>query len=114
MRYIDANYNNADLNVNTMGDCMHLTPYYLSKIFKNQTGLSPLEYLSKVRITKAKELLQNSPQSIEEIAHMTGFLSSSVFIRAFKKSEEITPGAFKTICENGEAFPSNLTERKNV
>lgn len=114
MRYIDANYSNADLNVNTMGDCMHLTPYYLSKIFKNQTGLSPLEYLSKVRITKAKELLQNSPQSIEEIAHMTGFLSSSVFIRAFKKSEGITPGAFKTICENGEAFPSNLTERKNV
>lgn len=100
IRYIDQNYSNTNLNLNIMADYIHLTPYYLSKTFKSQTGLSPLEYLGKVRISNAKSLLHRSNYSVEVIAARTGYLSSSVFIRNFKKSEGITPGAYKAMSEN--------------
>lgn len=97
MTYIMENYSNPDLNVNKLGEVFQITPSYLSRVFKEQNGMSPLDFITKLRINTAKELIEDDENTIESIAQKVGFLSSSVFIRSFKKVEGITPGAYKKI-----------------
>ncbi|HWT75946.1 MAG TPA: AraC family transcriptional regulator [Mobilitalea sp.] len=97
MQYITEHYANPDLNINMLGVVFDLSPSYLSKLFKDQHGMSPNEFITKLRINEAKELIEAGELTIEQIAEKVGFLSSSVFIRTFKKVEGITPGAYKKI-----------------
>lgn len=99
-KYIEENFHDPSLSVNTLGDRFDLSPSYLSKIFKDENEISIPDYISKVRIDNAKELLRNTDKTIQKIAEETGFLSSSVFIRVFKKMEGITPGAYRKLYEN--------------
>jgi len=95
--YILANYSDQNINNTTLGGVLGLSAAYLSKLFKAQKGVGPAEYLAKVRIDKAKELLRESASGIEEIASKTGFLDSSALIKAFKKNEGVTPGAYRKL-----------------
>jgi AraC-type DNA-binding domain-containing proteins len=97
MRFIEENYSNHEINVNMLGDHFNISPSYLSKIFKDQVGTSILDYLYKIRIQKSKELLRESDMGVMDISTKVGFLSSSIFIRTFKKYEGITPGAFREL-----------------
>lgn len=97
MAYITENYKDTNLNINMLGDVFSRSPSYLSRVFKEQVGMSPHEFITKLRINKSKELIEEGNLTIENIAEETGFLSSSVFIRTFKKIEGITPGAYKKI-----------------
>mgnify|MGYP000321073434 CR=1 FL=1 len=94
-KYIEQYYHDPDLSVNVLADKFNLSPAYLSRIFKKENGISILDYISNCRINNAKELLRNTNKTIQQIAEETGFLSSSVFIRVFKKIEGITPGAYR-------------------
>ena len=96
-QYIRANYSNPNLNNNEIGKKMSISAPYLSKLFKIQYGTSPLDYLYKVRIEKAKELLKTTEKTIEEIALETGFLGGSALIKMFKKLEGITPGSYRKL-----------------
>lgn len=93
--YLDRNYTDHDININWLGDYFHISPSYLSRQFKEQMGISPLSYLSSLRIAKSRELLVNSDETITKIAEKCGFLSNEVFIRSFKKETGITPGEFR-------------------
>lgn len=93
--YIHENYWNTELNINLLGEIFDITPSYLSKQFKDKLEISLLDYLNCYRMEKAKELLTDKKLTIEQIAAQIGFLSSSVFIRTFKKIENITPGAYR-------------------
>ena len=95
--YVKENYKDSNLNVQTVGIHFEMTPNYLSKKFKEQTGESLLTYINKVRLEEAKRLLKQGTLTIEKIAHETGHLSSIAFIRTFKKYEGITPGQYKKI-----------------
>lgn len=97
IHFIDENYYDTNISINMLGERFDISPSYLSKVFKDGEGISILEYLSKVRIEKSKQLLKETDYGINEIASRVGFLSSSVFIRAFKKYEGITPGAFREV-----------------
>ena len=96
-KYIEENFHDPNLSVNTLGDEFNLSPSYLSKIFKDENGISIPDYINKIRINNAKELLKNTNKTVRKIAEETGFLSSSVFIRVFKKIEGITPGAYRKL-----------------
>lgn len=93
--YIDRHFTEPQLNVNMLGEFIGLSPSYASKIFRSFYGVSLLEYLSKTRISYAKNLLLTTKETIDEISTHCGFLSSSVFIRTFKREEGITPGNFR-------------------
>jgi len=95
--YIERNYSDPNLNINILSDKFNLSPSYLSRIFKEENGISIIDYISECRIKKAKELLKNTDKRIQEIAEETGFLSSSVFIRVFRKVEGTTPGSFRKL-----------------
>ncbi|MNE32853.1 Bifunctional transcriptional activator/DNA repair enzyme AdaA [compost metagenome] len=80
-----------------IGDHFRLTPQYVSRLFREQTGQAGLhDYISQTRIEAAKLLLLQGT-SIDETAARVGFASSHAFIRVFKKYEGITPGKYKMI-----------------
>jgi YesN/AraC family two-component response regulator len=59
-----------------------------------------VDYLYKIRIEEAKQLLKETPYTIESIATKVGFLNSNAFIKAFKNNEGITPGAYRNLVKN--------------
>lgn len=95
--YINDHYNEP-ITIQMMADKVYLNQNYLSKLFKDFTGCSFLEYLTKVRLDKACSLLKDSNLSISEIAGKTGFGNRLNLIRAFKKNLGKTPSDFRTGC----------------
>ncbi|MDF2724158.1 MAG: hypothetical protein K0Q59_3833 [Paenibacillus sp.] len=61
------------------------SPNYITTTFREITGLSPIEYLNRVRVASARELLLNTHFTIGQIADMTGFCDQSYFNRVYKK-----------------------------
>lgn len=92
---IRENYGNVNLCVNFISDRLSISANYLSRAFKEQTGENLLDYMRRVRIDAAKELLENSNMTIEKISEETGFSNSNSFQRVFKKTEGVTPGSFR-------------------
>ncbi|MCT2196846.1 helix-turn-helix domain-containing protein [Paenibacillus sp. MB22_1] len=95
--YIAARYNDANLNVNAIGDHFGMKGSYLSKLYKNQTGEGLLDSIHRCRIEKAKELMRTQSESISELSKVVGYNDAATFIRVFKKYEGITPGRYKEI-----------------
>ena len=95
--YILEHYREADLSVNMLAEKMHVSTYYLSKLFKDKYDISIPDYISQTRIRSAKEDLKNTSKTIKQIAEENGFLSSNVFINTFKKWEGITPGIYRKL-----------------
>lgn len=90
----------SNFSVSDIAETLEVSPSYLSRYFKKQTGMGILEYIHQYRITLAKELMmKNKNIKIKKIAEMTGFYSDVVFIRVFKKNEGLTPGQYKEYLE---------------
>jgi len=68
---------------------------YLLNSFRQQVGLSPVQYTNKLRIEKSKEMLQGSNENILNIALASGFGSLSTFYAIFKKQVGVTPKEFR-------------------
>lgn len=94
--YVGMHYGDVDVNVNMLGDHFGITPSYLSKIFKKETGERLLDYISGVRIEAAKHLLSDTTKSVAEISTRVGYIDSNAFILAFKKKMGITPGQYRS------------------
>jgi AraC-like DNA-binding protein len=65
------------------------------KCFKEQFGITPLEYINTERIKMAKQLLKNARTSIASVSCQCGFNDVNYFVRLFKKTEGITPGVYR-------------------
>ena len=72
-----------------------MSPYYFSRLFKNTTGYSPYEYITYVRLDRAKTLLKTTDDTIKEITYAAGFGSEANFITCFKKHNGCTPRQFR-------------------
>ncbi len=94
-RFVDANYSDGNLSVQSIAEHFGLSLNYISKYFKQQQGEGLAKYIILKRMSAAKTLLINTNYSIAKIASETGFFSSNVFIRSFKKVEGITPGQYR-------------------
>ncbi len=68
--------------------------------FKEQLGITPVDYINNERIKLAKQLLAENKYSITQISNQCGFSDSNYFIRLFRKTEGITPGAYKSCMKN--------------
>ncbi|NSW90423.1 MAG: helix-turn-helix domain-containing protein [Firmicutes bacterium] len=93
--YINANIANQDISLNSVANAMYLSPNYLSRIFKEETGIYFIDYLIEARLELAKELLTSTNLSIEEIATVVGYSSSQYFIKKFKSKYGKTPKQYK-------------------
>jgi YesN/AraC family two-component response regulator len=74
-----------------------LSPKYLSRLFKESTGMGFNDYKLELKINKAKELLTNTNYIINEIAYKIGYLNVESFVRMFKKLTNYTPTKFRDI-----------------
>ena len=84
-----------DISLNDISAWVGLSPAYVSRTFKENTGQNFVEYLSICRVEQAKELLKNTQLSIKEIGFKSGFNSMQTFIRTFKKLEHCTPSQYR-------------------
>lgn len=87
----------SNITVNDIAKFMNMSSSYFYRIFKENTGFTPYDYLQQLRLIKAKELLQQTNHSVEEIAYQTGFNSDSNFIYFFKKETGLSPLKFRKI-----------------
>lgn len=94
-KYIMENYMDVNLCISSIGDHFKMNPSYISKLYKTQSGKSILDYINKVRIDRAKQLMSDKSITIEDAAKAAGYSSLRTFIRVFSKSQGITPGKFK-------------------
>ena len=94
---IHSCYKDTSLSVGMIADMLGISDNYLSKYFKDQTGFTVADYITRYRLNAAKELLQNTDMKVSDVAQETGFYNANVFIRSFKKGEGITPGKYKEI-----------------
>lgn len=95
-QYIESNYFDINLNLNNIADHFNITPSYLSKKFRDEYGISIIDYLYKIRISYSIKLIKDTSLKITDIAQMVGFQDSNAFIRIFKKYYGCTPGKYKT------------------
>jgi AraC family transcriptional regulator len=83
-----------DLKLNELAAIVQLSPYYFLRLFKQQVGITPHQYILQCRIDKAKSLLQHTNLSIAAIALKVGFCDQSHFTRYFKRVVGVTPMQF--------------------
>lgn len=76
---------------------VYVTQQYLTRLFQRFLGCSVYEYITLLRISKAKELLSNRRTEIQIIAHQVGFEDASQFTAMFRKMTGMTPGEFRKI-----------------
>lgn len=92
--YIQENFQ-RDLSLDEVSRQMDLSPYYFSKLFKEETGSNFVEYVTNLRIGKAKELLVNDSLSMKEICAAVGYSDPNYFSRIFKKNTGVTPTEYR-------------------
>ncbi len=77
------------------GQAVHLSPKYLSRFFKEQSGENFVDYRMKIKMSKAKELLRKGESNISQIAYKLGYENPESFIRQFKKHAQTTPSQYR-------------------
>ncbi|MBZ4646897.1 MAG: hypothetical protein JG777_2386 [Clostridia bacterium] len=97
--YIDKNFK-SEITLEDVSREVNVSPHYFSRLFKEETGENFIEYLTSVRIQKAKELLENECISVKEICYQVGYGDPNYFSRIFKKVVGITPTDYKRIIDS--------------
>ncbi len=92
--FIEENYH-KDISLEDVSRIVDISSYYFSKLFKEETGENFIEYLTNIRIDKAKKLLQNRDMSIKNICVDTGYSDPNYFSRIFKKQVGVTPTEYR-------------------
>ncbi len=93
-RYINEHFA-EDISLNTLSNVFFIHPIYLSRLFKEKTGVNFIDYVTEVRISNAKELLKNHALKIYDICQMVGYDSPRYFSKLFKNTTGMTPKEFK-------------------
>lgn len=88
--YINHNFRDP-ITLDLLAKVGNINKYYLAHTFKEELGMSPIEYLIQVRIKEAQILLETTDYTIAEIARFNGFSSQSFFSQAFKRETNQTP-----------------------
>jgi two-component system response regulator YesN len=93
--YIQTHFQ-EDVSLDDVSREVNMSPYYFSKVFKEKSGENFIEYLTRVRIDKAKEMLQKQGCSIKEASALSGYSDPNYFSKLFKKQTDMTPREYKT------------------
>ena len=93
--WLGARYQEADLSVESAARHFGYNPIYFGKLFREQTGESFLEQLTRLRMTKAQELLAKSGMTIREISGIVGYANATYFTTSFKKRTGLTPNEYR-------------------
>ena len=109
VRYMQEHFSDPEISMTAIADSFELSTTRFSLSFKEKKGMPPLEYLTLLRVERAKELLSQTDLTIRDISAQVGYYDSGSFIRRFKQVTGVTPlqyrrehGADKTGTEEEE------------
>lgn len=94
--YIEENYFMDDISLNTVASSVNLSPNHFSTIFSQKLGETFIEYLTRIRMEKAKELLRTTSKKLTDIAFEVGYKDSHYFGSIFKKTQGCTPREYRS------------------
>ncbi|WP_394927080.1 response regulator [uncultured Robinsoniella sp.] len=94
-QYIEDNYNREELTLQDVADYTYLSPQHLSRIFRKEMGITFIDYLTKVRIRKAIDLLFEDDLKMYEIAERVGYTTQHYFSNVFKKITGVSPAEYR-------------------
>lgn len=94
LAYIEENLE-RDVGLQQLAQHVHLHPNHLSEVFKRETGMTFVEYVTRQKMTRATELLTLSPAKVSEIAMRVGYGDVKYFTRLFKKHLGMTPSEYR-------------------
>lgn len=89
--YIQAHYMKGDLNISDISRELFINQTYLRKMFKEEMGMTLLEFLTKYRMHVAKQLILENEHNLTQIAEMVGYNDVSYFSKCFKKYYQVSP-----------------------
>lgn len=92
--YINENFA-KDISLDDVSRLVDISPYYFSKLFKQEVGENFIEYLTRTRISHAMKLLGDPRYSIKEVCVLCGYSDPNYFSRIFKKYEGMTPSEYR-------------------
>ncbi|MEF2245940.1 AraC family transcriptional regulator [Paenibacillus sp. IITD108] len=96
LNYIEQNYMET-CGLSTVAEMFHMSVTYFSKLFKKETGETYTNYLTKVRMEKAKLLLCNTDMKMFEIASAVGFNDPNYFTNVFNRTQNVSPTEFRRL-----------------
>ncbi len=99
IQYVHNNYE-REISITDIAKYVFLSPSYFTRAFKEDTGMSPMQYLLNIRIKRACELLLETDLKIGEIAHSVGFSNQQRFNDMFKKQTNMTPMQYRNTSKN--------------
>lgn len=94
LTYIRENFK-RNLSLENVAQQVFISPFYLSHLFKEELGITFVEYLTRVRIEAAKQLLKNSSETILAVSAQVGYEDASYFSKVFKKVTNISPNQYR-------------------
>lgn len=109
LKYIETYYN-SNITIKDICQAIYISPPYFQKMFLKQVGKTPYQYIMECRHQKAKEMLENTVVSMEEIAKKCGFVNNAHFSTTFKQKEGISPLAYRKVLK--EAKNEDVAENK--
>lgn len=105
IQFMEANLERK-ISLTELAGAANLSRSYLCDLFKTETGLSPGEYVRRMRMEKASRLLATTLLSVKQVMAMTGYDNRSDFVLYFRRYFDCTPTEYRT-----GAYNSDLAER---
>lgn len=93
--YMHLKFAMSDLTLDKVAATVNVSPNYFSSLFNQETGMTFIEYLTDIRMMKAKEYLRCSGRKITEIGFLVGYQDSHYFSYIFKKTQNCTPSEYR-------------------
>lgn len=84
-----------EISVDTLAELVELSPFHFSRVFKQATGMSPLQFATRERITLAQQLIRETSRSLIEIGLEVGYTSPSHFSKVFRRVTGVAPNEFR-------------------
>lgn len=91
IRKIEKSFSDPELNNRILADSLHISEVYFRRLFKESFGIAPKQYITDIRIKKAKQLLIDTDSTVTQISEQCGFSSVYHFCRIFKEKTGLTP-----------------------
>ncbi len=100
--FLDENFTKRDLKMSHVAQEFNMSPSYFSTVFRQELGLTYRDYISKLRINYAKQLLRTTNLKCSQITYRSGFNDSHYFSVVFKKKTGLTPRQFRAQSQCGQ------------
>ena len=94
LTHIHENYTDKLLNIAELASLCRMSETYFRRLFKKNYGVSPIQYIHNLKISRARELIASGMYSISQVSYLSGFHDEAYFSREFKKATSFSPSEY--------------------